>query len=349
MAPDFFLSLPAVFLATGATGAVGVIGGALALGIRHGIDWDHIAAITDITSTAAVTDDEEEPEMEEAVHHHHHERAEEAPAILMPAALAAGAGGPTITGWLPPAVPRPESKLFKTMRRQRRAISLGTIYALGHGTMVIALGLAAILFSEILPSWVDSVMEKVVGITLLFLGVYLLVSLYRYFRGGGEFRIRSRWMLIFAGARRAGRRLRRLIPGAAPDHHHHGTQPHDHDHAPDQYGVGTSYSIGLLHGIGAETGTQVLIIGTAVGAASKGMAVTALFTFVLGLLISNSLVIGLTAAGFTSARKREGLYVAAGAIAAVFSLFLGALYLSQSGDILPDLDPLVRWVGGPSA
>jgi hypothetical protein len=25
----------------------------LALGLRHGIDWDHIAAITDITSTAA--------------------------------------------------------------------------------------------------------------------------------------------------------------------------------------------------------------------------------------------------------------------------------------------------------
>ncbi|HEY5640893.1 MAG TPA: hypothetical protein VIW01_12685, partial [Dehalococcoidia bacterium] len=34
-------------------GSVGVISAALALGLRHGIDWDHIAAITDITSTTA--------------------------------------------------------------------------------------------------------------------------------------------------------------------------------------------------------------------------------------------------------------------------------------------------------
>ena len=36
---------------------VGIAAAALALGLRHGIDWDHIAAITDITSTAATDDD----------------------------------------------------------------------------------------------------------------------------------------------------------------------------------------------------------------------------------------------------------------------------------------------------
>ena len=40
-------------------GSVGVISAALALGLRHGIDWDHIAAITDITSTTAELPDEE--------------------------------------------------------------------------------------------------------------------------------------------------------------------------------------------------------------------------------------------------------------------------------------------------
>ncbi|MGH2609742.1 MAG: hypothetical protein ACRDHF_11745, partial [Tepidiformaceae bacterium] len=175
----------------------------------------------------------------------------------------------------------------------------------------------------------------------LLLGVYLLYSLYRFWRGEGEFRLRSRWMLIFGGARRVQRKLR----GHAHPHPHSS----DHVHGADQYGAGTSYSIGLLHGIGAETGTQVLIIGTAVGAASKGMAVGTLLVFVLGLLISNSVVIGLTTAGFVSARKRQGIYVGAGAVAAVFSLFLGFLYLSHSGGILPDLDPLMRWVGGPSA
>ena len=40
-------------LALGVGGTVWLMGGALALGLRHGIDWDHIAAITDITSTSA--------------------------------------------------------------------------------------------------------------------------------------------------------------------------------------------------------------------------------------------------------------------------------------------------------
>src|SRR3990170_1796666 len=42
-------------LALGIGGSLGVLGGAFALGLRHGIDWDHIAAITDITSTTAAT------------------------------------------------------------------------------------------------------------------------------------------------------------------------------------------------------------------------------------------------------------------------------------------------------
>src|SRR3979409_1073048 len=38
------------------TGAAALLGTALALGFRHGIDWDHIAAITDITSTTTNLD-----------------------------------------------------------------------------------------------------------------------------------------------------------------------------------------------------------------------------------------------------------------------------------------------------
>ena len=40
-------------------GSVGIVSAALALGLRHGIDWDHIAAITDITSTTAELPDSE--------------------------------------------------------------------------------------------------------------------------------------------------------------------------------------------------------------------------------------------------------------------------------------------------
>ena len=82
----------------------------------------------------------------------------------------------------------------------------------------------------------------------------------------------------------------------------------------------------MIHGVGAETGTQVLVIATAVGAGSKAMGVATLLTFVLGLIISNSVVTVLSTAGFVSARRRQWLY-AAGLLAAVFSLVIGLLFL----------------------
>ena len=45
---------------------LGVLLTGLLLGIRHGIDWDHIAAITDITSTTAAAG------MAEAAHAEQH-------------------------------------------------------------------------------------------------------------------------------------------------------------------------------------------------------------------------------------------------------------------------------------
>jgi high-affinity nickel-transport protein len=221
MSPDFLFVTPdALFLSTGVIGGIGILGGALALGIRHGIDWDHIAAITDITSSTASIDANEqalvrEPAVMLTDESHH--------TLMAASAVAVGAGGSTAMAghWHPPA-PSPgptgaQPRLLRFVRTQRRALSLGTLYALGHGTMVVVLGLLAILFSEVLPSWVDPLMERIVGVTLLFLGFYLVFSLYRFFRGEGEFRIRSRWMLVFSGVRKGARRVRAAIfPGAAP-------------------------------------------------------------------------------------------------------------------------------------
>ena len=56
---------------------IGVLVTGLLLGIRHGIDWDHIAAITDITSTTAATG------MADAAHAGQHR--EECPSLWRPA------------------------------------------------------------------------------------------------------------------------------------------------------------------------------------------------------------------------------------------------------------------------
>ena len=45
--------IAAAVAATPSAAGIGVLITGLLLGIRHGIDWDHIAAITDITSTTA--------------------------------------------------------------------------------------------------------------------------------------------------------------------------------------------------------------------------------------------------------------------------------------------------------
>ena len=111
------------------------------------------------------------------------------------------------------------------VRRQRPALVLGTMYAVGHGSMVVALGLLAILAREFLPSWLDPIMESIVGATLIFLGVFLLYSVYRHYRGGAEFRLRSRWMLVFAGVRNGAGWLRSKIAG----------RPHEHVHEAQQY------------------------------------------------------------------------------------------------------------------
>jgi hypothetical protein len=345
-----------ISLVLGTGGSIAVIAGAIALGVRHGIDWDHIAAITDITTTTATFKAREawlveEPGVQFTDESHHAAGADPRTAALVSEARQAiGELHPNAVGAavgvrsLSPNMAR-QNGLTRVgalvggfAATQRRPLFLGTLYALGHGSMVVFLGLLAILAREVLPTWIDPVMERVVGATLVFLAVYLFYSVYRFFRGGGEFRIRSRWMLVFAAFRNLVGRLRAGIRGEA-FHEHPGS---------DQYGVRTAYTVGLIHGIGAETGTQVLIIGTAVGADSRLMAVATLFAFVFGLLISNSMVTLMSTAGFVSARRRQLIYVAAGLVAAVFSLVIGVIFLLQQGATLPDLGQYFRWIGGPN-
>jgi high-affinity nickel-transport protein len=328
---------------------VGVISAALALGLRHGIDWDHIAAITDITSTTAELPDEEkwltgEPGVMLTDESHHsigHSHGGAGTAVIAETAVAAGhdpahvhaeaaeqanGGGngqlSTVTGFV---------------SKQRSALWLGSLYALGHGSIVFGLGVLAIVARQFLPDWIDPVMERVVGVTLILLALYLFYAIFRFFRSGEEVRLRSRWMLIFSGIRNAYEGVRARMFG----------KPREHVHAEQQYGARTALGIGAIHGIGAETGTQVLLITTAVGASSQAAGVIALLAFIAGLLISNTVITVLSTVTVVSSSRRQWIYVMAGGIAAVFSLVVGVLFLAQAGDLLPDLDRFVSWLGGP--
>ena len=315
-------------VATAATPAadLGILLTGLVLGIRHGIDWDHIAAITDITSTTAATgmaDAAHAGQHRETSGHSHAHGGE-----LEMRAHDAGPGGATLA---PTLATRPALGRRRFLAWQGDAIRLGTLYALGHGAVVIALGLAALTFGALLPAWLDPVMGRIVGVTLVGLGLWVLYSVYRYARAGEAFQLRSRWMLVFDGVRYAWRRFQ------ARFHGHEHVEPLEMS----SYGQRTAFGIGMIHGIGAETGTQVLLIAAVGGASSAGLGVPMLFAFVIGLLLSNFAIVMLSSVGFVSSQARERLYVAIGAVAGIFSLFVGAIFLFGLDGILPDLGAIL--------
>ena len=296
--------------------AWGILFTGFLLGLRHGIDWDHIAAISDITSTTAGTAAAEAAHAREhaqpAAHEHEHGGADEREAH--PPATT-----PT------PLAPPPRRGLWAV---ERQPIVLGTLYALGHASVVATLGLAVLLLGARLPEWIDPIMGRVVGATLVFLGVYVLFSLYQYARHGGEFRLRSRWLLVFDGARGSWRRIQARI--------------HGHTHVDpveaSSYGPRTAFGVGMIHGIGAETATQVLLIAAVGGAASAGLGVPMLFAFIIGLVISNTAIVVMTATGFLASQYRTRVYLAVGVLTAVFSLWVGLVFLFGADALLPSLD-----------
>lgn len=289
----------------------GALTAAFTLGLRHGWDWDHVAAITDITSSQT------------------------------------GDGA------------------------SRRSMLFSTLYIVGHALVVTLLGVVAIAAGSTVPGWLDGAMGRVIGATLLALGVYVVVSLVRH---GRQARMRSRWMLAFAGVRRAVGWVRRRA-GWTPepvvvehDHEHGGAAPHHgaeidvggsreaaavavrtrhrHRHAhvgtlPDdpfvEYGRGTSFLVGMLHGVGAETPTQMVLFASAAGAASAWVGSSFLVAFVVGLMISNTAVAFASRLGALNAERNFVAFATVSLVVAGLSLYLGTVYLFALGDGLPGI------------
>jgi high-affinity nickel-transport protein len=294
---------------------VAVLLAMVALGFRHGFDWDHIAAITDITSTTSSSHADV--------------------GVPFGAPVAAGAHGEHVVDHDHSHERAPVAHALRESRfthEQRHALGLATLYALGHAAMVVVLGVAALLFAAILPEWVDPILEKVVGVTLVLLGLWVLFSVTQYLRGKGDFRLRSRWMLVFDFVRYGWGALQARI--------------HGHEHRPSlhatQYGPRTAFGVGVIHGVGAETGSQAVLLAGVAGAgtdATRGVLI--LLAFTLGLLAANTLVAFVTATGFIGAQRLRTIYVVFGIVAGALSLYIGLLFVFGLGTALPDLQQLL--------
>ena len=271
---------------------------AAVLGFRHGLDYDHIAAITDISSVQL---------------------------------------------------------------KARDAMRYGLLYVAGHATTVAILGSAAVVFRIALPAASDRWAERLVGITLLVLGLYVLGTFFHPSTSHpstgpsthSHARPRTRITLLINGALWIYWRLSRIFGGTRVE-------------APqvfkDGYGSRSTFLVGVIHGLGAETPTQILLFLMAANLGGTGAGLLGLLMFIAGLLVMNTLMCG-AAAGLFSADKiliwlspKEGsgnavarglssLLTALSAnalpgltlLTSAYSIVVGAIFLLGSAAKLPSL------------
>ena len=111
------------------------------------------------------------------------------------------------------------------------------------------------------------------------------------------------------------------------------------------YGPRSAFGTGMIHGVGAETGSQALLIASVGGATGLGLGVPMLLTFIAGLVIANTAIVVLTATGFVAGRFRAPVFLTLGVLAGVLRIYVGLLFLTGSESSLPDLDLVLPQAG----
>lgn len=218
------------------------------MGIRHGFDTDHIAAISDLVGAEAQNN------------------------------------------------------------TRRRSLKLGSMYAIGHGSIVLIIGLLALFVGAKLSDPFKQALETLVGITLIILGAAILSTLIRQYYGHpyrNRYSVLLHWMTRLLGIKKVRKT------------------------ALKQLGVGGSLIIGVIHGIGAETPTQLALLSTTAVIGSTKTAVFQILLFALGILVSTLLIAFLASWGFMKAHASRVLLAVLTGITGIYSIGLGASIIVQ--------------------
>ena len=234
------------------------------LGFRHGLDYDHIAAISDISSIQS---------------------------------------------------------------KPRDAMRYGLLYVGGHATTVAVLGAAAIAFRISLPPASDRWAEGLVGVTLLVLGVYVLGTFFRE-ASHNHTRPRTRITLLINGLLWVYWRLGRLFGG---------TRVEPPQVFKDGYGTGSTFLVGIIHGLGAETPTQLLLFLMAVNLGGTAAGLLGLLMFIAGLLLMNTLMCASAAGLFSATLGRPVALRTLTLLTSAYSIVVGTIFLLGSAGKLPSL------------
>ena len=233
------------------------------LGFRHGFDYDHIAAITDISSVQA---------------------------------------------------------------RPRDAMRYGLLYVAGHAATVAVLGALAIGFRISLPAASDTWAQRLVGATLLALGLYVLVTFFR--PGSHSHGPRTRITLLINATLWVYWRMCRIFGGTrveAPSVFKNG------------YGTTSTFMVGVIHGLGAETPTQLMLFLMTANLGGTVIGLTGLLMFIVGLVTMNTLMCASAAGMFSFSLSRPGAMRALTLATSAYSIVVGTIFLMASADKLPPL------------
>ena len=105
-------------------------------------------------------------------------------------------------------------------------------------------------------------------------------------------------------------------------------------HATARYGHGTAAGIGMLHGVGVESPTQIAIFVASTAAVGVNFGLLLLATWVVGLILANGVIAGLAGAGLLHAERSFPIYATLAVVVSLMSIGLGVVYL-LGFDILP--------------
>jgi high-affinity nickel-transport protein len=95
--------------------------------------------------------------------------------------------------------------------------------------------------------------------------------------------------------------------------------------------------VGVVHGLGAETPTQILLFLMAANLGGTGAGLLGLLMFILGLVLMNSLMCASAAGLFSASIARPNALRALSLATAAYSIVVGIIFLLGSGAKLPSL------------
>ena len=206
-------------------------------------------------------------------------------------------------------------------------------YALGHAFTVAALGIAVLQLHMGLPEGLDHWMERLIGLTLIVLGVGVVAGILRKdAHGHSHSRVESRLAIAINGIRWMGWRTQRIWnkEAARPEHFQW------------MYTGKSVFLIGMLHGVGAETPSQLALffLTANLGGTSRGLLGLAAFS--VGLVTMNALMTATLGGAFQAGNFQAGkgharFYQIIAWTGAAYSCVIGAIFLFGLSDKLPPL------------